>query len=68
MRPRGVHSRAVRDCLRGIPAPVAESNCLYREVGWGATRGELPVRRETNGIRFDNVASLRPKGEAQKTS
>src|SRR5437667_1969141 len=52
--------------------PVAEGNCLaprFREgrlpAGWGATGGEPAVRRRTNLIRRDAVASL-IRGEAWK--
>jgi hypothetical protein len=37
----------------------------YREVGSEATGGEILVRRMTNAIRLDGVASLLVNGEAQ---
>ena len=45
---------------------VAEGNCIRREAGWGATGGEVSVRRMTNSIRRDVTASPPAKGRSLK--
>jgi hypothetical protein len=43
----------------------SQTSLRRREAGWGATGGERTVRRITNSIRPDGVASLLANGEAQ---
>jgi hypothetical protein len=47
-----------------VAVPEIEGNCVAVKVGWGATGGELAVRRMTNLVRRDLVASPLMRGEA----
>jgi hypothetical protein len=52
--------------LPGMPTPACNRLQLRRrEAGWGAAGGEEAVRRITNSIRPDRLASLRASGEAR---
>jgi hypothetical protein len=53
---------------RGKPEPRSRKKLRRREAGWGATGGELAVRRVTNSIRRGVVASLQRHGEAWNAS
>ena len=60
----GISSTWCKSMSREAINLVAKGNCVAREAGWGATRGERPVRRITNPIRRGVAASLLIYGEA----
>ena len=63
VRPRGRYISAVEVRARVCHDSVAEGNCIRREAGWGATGGELSVRRITNPFRRGVATSLLTHGE-----